>query len=813
MTILRLTAGLMASMLFASTTWAASPTDLRPGARHNAGPITVRGVASHVGVKGFTLRTTSHGTYTVNSSPPTKVIEKGRTGRVTVAEGNHVGVRGYVEGGTIRAIQVRVYPITPKPFSVRGTIAAIAGNRILVRTGSGLSAIVVTGNTVIQTTGAILTLSKLRPSDRVEARVVPSGHDTVAIHIHVFRARAPQKHVQVRGTVLASSSRSVVVRQSGSKQTIGINSQTRYYSGTARSSGALKTGDIVTVYACCAGQSLVASSIHIRVTNIIAHSTELRGTVVAVTSRSLRLDSPHTPAIQLQSSTVLEVGAVRTTWSGVRVGDLVSVRGAASGGVFKATRVHIFAASRKVSTVTGTVTGVSASSLRVVGRGATYTVVVGGRTVTRLAGRPVPASQIRTGDRAHAIGRLIGRQLRATSVDVTRPALKVSTERGTMTSGGASWLGVTHSSGTRDVVRLDSHTRILFEGRQITGSALFPGMHVIARGIRSGNDLQASLVTVTAKRSSETGRFVKLVGSSIQLKSASGKLVRVDIPVGVVLHDGAHSVTLRQIGRGAYLHENGYVELSKTVRATTITVLHPTLTLHGILTWRGAVASVKTSQGDSYTSLFSRSSSVVDSHSDVRLRPVDIPAGTSVQVVGTVDLSGSLAVRTMTTQLHSATLRAKVGSLSAGKLSLIVDGGTVEVHVISATNISQGSRPLTAGDIVVGDDVTAYGYTLKGNVILARKLSVHRRLLGLDGIVASVTDASFDLTASDGSHTIFVNSTTLIFGVAGTALTPGMKVHVTGYLRGDAVVLATRVRILKSPSRAWFVEIWQTFTL
>jgi hypothetical protein len=106
---------------------------------------------------------------------------------------------------------------------------------------------------------------------------------------------------------------------------------------------------------------------------------------------------------------------------------------------------------------------------------------------------------------------------------------------------------------------------------------------------------------------------------------------------------------------------------------------------------------------------------------------------------------------------------------------------------------------LTAGDIVVGDDVTAYGYTLKGNVILARKVSVHRRLLGLDGIVASVNDASFDLTASDGSHTVFVNGTTLIFGVAGTTLAPGMKVHVTGYLRGDAVVLATRVRILKSP--------------
>ena len=121
------------------------------------------------------------------------------------------------------------------------------------------------------------------------------------------------------------------------------------------------------------------------------------------------------------------------------------------------------------------------------------------------------------------------------------------------------------------------------------------------------------------------------------------------------------------------------------------------------------------------------------------------------------------------------------------------------MHLNSATTISQGSHQLRAGDIVVGDDVTVYGYALNGGVVVARKVSVHRRLLGLDGIVTSITDASFDLAASDGSHTVVVSSATQVFGVAGTTLASGMKVHVTGYLRGDAVVLATRVRILKSP--------------
>ena len=209
--------------------------------------------------------------------------------------------------------------------------------------------------------------------------------------------------------------------------------------------------------------------------------------MLALTARNLRLDAPHAPMIQLQSSTVFEIGATRTTWTGVRVGDLVSVRGTASGGTFAAARVHVFASSRKISTVAGTVTGVSASALRVTDRGSAYTVSIGGRTVTRLAGRPVRVSQIRAGDRAHAVGRLIGHGLQATAVDVTRTVPKAVTVRGTVTAGGVSWLAVTHPSGKKEVVRLDSHTRIVFEGRQTAGSSLFSGMHVIARGVRSGN--------------------------------------------------------------------------------------------------------------------------------------------------------------------------------------------------------------------------------------------------------------------------------------------------------------------------------------
>jgi cytoskeletal protein CcmA (bactofilin family) len=105
---------------------------------------------------------------------------------------------------------------------------------------------------------------------------------------------------------------------------------------------------------------------------------------------------------------------------------------------------------------------------------------------------------------------------------------------------------------------------------------------------------------------------------------------------------------------------------------------------------------------------------------------------------------------------------------------------------------------LTLADIVSGDDVTVYGYALSGGTIVARKITVHRRLLAVDGTVASITDQSFVLTAADGPHTVLISGATAVLGPVGTVLAAGMKVHVTGYLRGDGIILATRVRIVKA---------------
>jgi hypothetical protein len=55
------------------------------------------------------------------------------------------------------------------------------------------------------------------------------------------------------------------------------------------------------------------------------------------------------------------------------------------------------------------------------------------------------------------------------------------------------------------------------------------------------------------------------------------------------------------------------------------------------------------------------------------------------------------------------------------------------------------------------------------------------------------------LTSSEGSNRVILSSSTVVTGGTTDDITSGAPVHVTGYLRGDGVILATRVRIGKKP--------------
>jgi hypothetical protein len=267
--------------------------------------------------------------------------------------------------------------------------------------------------------------------------------------------------------------------------------------------------------------------------------------------------------------------------------------------------------------------------------------------------------------------------------------------------------------------------------------------------------------------------------------------MHVDVPPGVSASDGGRRVAPSSLHVGAYVHVSGYEEPSRAIRATSLAVMHPVVDIHGSLTWKGGVATVRTSTGQTYTLRFAPSSSVRSSVTGIALKPSDIPTGSSVHARGIAGSDGTIAVTALTVRLRSVTLRATISAMDPKSLTV----GGQSVRLQPTTVFEQGSKTIAPTDLVVGDDVTVYGYRLGPTTILSRKILLHRRLLGIDGTVASIDGNAFSLSAADGTHQVLVGPTTIVSGPAGTVLAAGMKVHVTGYLRGDGVLLATRLRL------------------
>jgi hypothetical protein len=109
--------------------------------------------------------------------------------------------------------------------------------------------------------------------------------------------------------------------------------------------------------------------------------------------------------------------------------------------------------------------------------------------------------------------------------------------------------------------------------------------------------------------------------------------------------------------------------------------------------------------------------------------------------------------------------------------------------VDAAVAIWQGSQSLQLSDLVVGDDLTVEGYAAK-DATLARKLLVHRPLVGLDGVVQATGSGGLTLSSVTGTVRVVVGPNTQVSGSVST----GSRVHVTGYRRGDGVILATKIR-------------------
>ena len=767
-------------------------------ARQKPGPVTIRGIVSHLHAGGFVLSSTTHGVLSVTIKSATTITEKGRKGRQALANGDHVGVRGFLSGHSLTAIYVHIYPVKPKPFSLRGTVSSLHKPRLIVRMGAKLRTVYIAHGTAVTYDRKSASFSDIRVGDRVDVRAEPHGGRDVALTVRVL-LRKSGPHMQIRGTVKAVGSSLVVIASVGKTYRVKLTRETVYRLGNSIVTvSSLKPGVSATVYACCLGVPLVATSIHILKTTIHFPSREIRGRIASLGARSLTVSATRgNVTVALSATTIFEVGSTRVAPGDVWIGDDVTIRALVEGHGLSATRVHVLAASRRSRSIIGIVKNLSPTGLTVQAKDGKRTLVgVGRRTPVNLNGARSSVAALKIGDHVRVrCNPRPGGVLLASTIVGHRPAPKRVLVHGTLTGIGGGLLTVTDAQGKKFRVRLGKGVHPLLHGKRAPQLAVFVGVHVSVDALQAKGVVIATSFRLTVTERSIKGRIRSVGASGFSLPASGGGFLHIDIPSGARLKDGNRFVGQAAFCTGCFVKGQGYEETAGRIRAFNLSLQHPKLDISAATVSEGATR-IRTSAGEAYDLRFVPSSTVTLSASSIVVAAAEVPKGSSVHVRGTVGSLGELVVAALSVRLHAVTLRGGVAQLGTGTLTLDVASAAFALELIPNVSVDQGSHTLTIEDVVIGDDVTAYGYQLSATKLLTRKLLIHRKLVGLDGVIGSVSGNEFLLHAATGDHDVFVSATTVETGTG--EIVAGASVHVTGYLRGDGAILATRLRFTKA---------------
>ena len=775
------------------------PAGATAPARSKPGPVTIRGVAVHVRASTFTLQTVSAGTYAVVLRPATGINTVHSTSPAHVKEGEHVGVRGFLRGRTLTAIHVTIYPAKSRPTTttLQATIVAVHLPAITIDAGGKRVQVEVTSSTDIRIGSASGSSRQLHAGQRILVRLESQDRVWVALSVHVYASQVRGTHVVLHGSVVSVGGAGIVVTSGSQRYDIGINAKTAVHVG--RTLGAMRSlhaGQTVTVYACCEHGPLVATSIHIDKTASSTSATStIRGTVVAIHGNTVQLKVSSGPStIVLAKSTVVELGSTPLKAGGIQVGDDVSVRGTRSGNLIVASRVHIYVASRAVHRVEGTIVSLSRTALVVRSTtGARITVLLPRGTPITLSAKPAAVTLLRAGDTVRAYGRYVEpTTLIAQRVLASRPAsASPRSIRGVITALPGAAILVSTSAGARYRVVLGRGVRVLWNGKAAPPIAIFVGERVDAKGTLSGTVLTATSVTVTVTPRAASGRLLQVNRATLTVKGTRGTTLRVQMVKGTVIRDGSHRLDTAMLHPGSFVKAVGFEAGTNVIRAETVRVEHPVLSIIGTLTLKSGGGTVATSDGQIYLIRFDGQSQISSERTHIPLQPVDVPNGAYVHVTGKVNANAELVVADMTVRLASVTLRGHVVSL--GQQSVSVQAGTVTsaVRLLDTASVLQGTHTMTLPDVVVGDDVTVYGYRTAGGV-LARELLIHRARITLTGTISQITATGFSMAVAGTSYTVVVTADTAL---SGSVPVLGSAVHVRGYRRGDGTILAASVQV------------------
>jgi hypothetical protein len=742
----------------------------------------------------------SKGRFAITVSADTQINEKGVKGRVTLKNGDHVGVHGFVRGRAITAITVRIYPshVKPKPYSLRGTLTSVSGGMITILVHGRTAVARTTSTTTVTRGSAPDRVSDLHSGQSVLVRLVPGKPVPRVDHVHIYGATVPKRRVQFDGTIVSVGAGSFVLAMGTTRSTIRDGQGLKVYLGTVRAGvAALQPGRKARVYACCVGTPPVATSIHVTASHATPTSILLRGSVTARTTSGLTLTGGgKVTAVSFDRSTRFEIGAGPTGAGGVRVGDYVSVRGVPHGRALIASRVHVYLAYRKSYTISGTATAVGPRTITVDSRGRRVVIGLPARVPVRRARTTIPLSAIHTGDAVTVSARLTapGTYV-ASSVVVAIPPVQTVTVSGIVVSTSASTVQIAPAHGPHVQVFLGDHTARLTSGTAAPQDALFPGVHVRIRAVRQGKRLQATSVSVTLAVRDLSGRVDSISATVLILRTGSATRARLMVAPALRVTDSGKVVGRSGLRPGAFVSAHIYEADSHTMRVVALAILHPALDFSAIVVGVHTPMTVGTTAGDRYALTIPHGVTVRTVRTELPVGHDEIPLGARVHVTGVARTDGRIQVSSLTVTLSSVSVRGTVTALNGRMMTVLgADGTTIAARTVGVTRVTQGASTLLLTDIVAGDDITVDGYTVRGGV-LVRAIAVHRRLVGLSGTISSNTDVGFTLTAAAGDHPVIVFTTTVFTGFTGPdEVVPGTAVHVTGYMRGDGAILATRVR-------------------
>lgn len=772
------------------------------GKRHKSTAVSLRGVVSNLHSGTFTLNTRTRGSFLVNTKAATSVSEKGSAGRTSIHSGDHVSVRGFLHGRKMLAIRIRIFPTKPKAFSVKGTITSRSLNQIVIVGSGKTTRAQLTNTTQIRRGNQPGTARQIGSGDRIDARLQFRNHVLVVLRIHIYAVRAAKKHVRLHGTVFRSSRTSISIRSGGRTVVVALTKTTRVYVGSALATAAsLESGETVTIYACCAAHPLSAFSIHIRKTRALHKAALIRGRVTTASRTTITIStSSGNISALLIPSTVFELGSLRIPPGNVRAEDQVSIRGFYSHGRFEASRVHIFAASRRTRTFTGTVVSSTTASVTILSRGRQYRLSVNSKTTITLNGKPSHSSSLHAGDRIRVRARPESNGLLAVQATVKRPLkkLKLISVRGTLRKVEHTRLIVLDGFGLKHEIRIPAGVHIRWHGKDASPDAVFVGAAISARGLVIKGVLVAKTLTLSVKSRKVEGRVITVTRSVVVLLLRNRREVTVQLLKGAKVNDAGRIKSWSAIHKDAYLQATGYVQPSQALRTSKAEILHPLLDLTAIVLSSASGLLVQTATKDQFRLAFLPTTQFSTGGAQVIMSRADIPPGTHLRFTGKVNSDGSVSLISLALRLTKITVRGFITGIEGQDLRTQGSTGSLQIKIQSLTLIDQGSRTLQLTDLVVHDDVTVYGYSGGPGIVFARKVSVHRKLVGLTGTVESVTSGSFALAAADGSHRILFGTSVIFSGGSVSDITTGKSLHVTGYRRGDESILATRITFKKS---------------